>query len=142
MKDTLVEKDKQYDDFMKRIEDTQTKHNVEINEYEQQITQNALRHQEEKNEMLKNKRELLDQVRGLQREMKELQKVSSQGPGSKKSSVTPVKSQSVLPELVENGTQTEIYMKKMDKALEAVENVTGLKKKLKKRNEEFKALQL
>lgn len=33
-------------------------------------------------------------------------------------------------------------MKKMDKALEAVENVTGLKKKLKKRNEEFKALQL
>ena len=31
-------------------------------------------------------------------------------------------------------------MKKMDKALEAVENVAGLKKKLKKRNEDIKVL--
>ena len=70
-----------------------------------------------------------------------MQKISSQGPGSKKSSVTPAKSKSILPEYVDAATQTEIYMKKMDKALEAVENVAGLKKKLKKRNEDIKVLQ-
>lgn len=91
--------------------------------------------------MLKNKRELLNQIRELQKEIKEMQKMSSQGPGSKKSSVSPVKSKSILPECVDAATQTEIYMKKMDKALEAVENVSGLKKKLKKRNEEIKVMQ-
>ena len=91
--------------------------------------------------MLKNKREHLNQIRELQKEIKEMQKISSQGPGSKKSSVSPAKSKSILPECVDAATQTEIYMKKMNKALEAVENVSGLKKKLKKRNEEIKVMQ-